>query len=97
MAGLCRSAPPVHPRGVEGRVCEFADETDIFLTPGSRFGPVDMLLTNFLLPKSTLLMLVSAFAGMKPIRDAYSHALDGGTFFSYGDRLFPEPEHAACR
>jgi len=69
-----------------GQVCEFAAETDIFITPGSRFGAVDMLLTNFHLPKSTLLMLVSAFAGMQPIRDAYAHALAGGyRFFSYGD------------
>ena len=45
-----------------------------------------MLVTNFHLPKSTLLMLVSAFAGMQPIRDAYTHALDGEyRFFSYGD------------
>ena len=79
-----------------GRVCEFADETDIFLTPGSRFGAVDMLLTNFHLPKSTLLMLVSAFAGMQPIRDAYSHALDGGyRFFSYGDACLLRLDPAA--
>ena len=64
----------------------FADETDIFITPGFRFGAVDMLLTNFHLPKSTLMMLVSAFAGMDPIRAAYAHALDHGyRFFSYGD------------
>ena len=69
-----------------GCVREFAAETDIFITPGFRFGAVDMLVTNFHLPKSTLLMLVSAFAGMQPIRDAYTHALDGGyRFFSYGD------------
>ena len=71
---------------VHGDVREYADETDIFITPGFRFGAVDMLMTNFHLPKSTLLMLVSAFAGMQPIRDAYAHALDGGyRFFSYGD------------
>ena len=69
-----------------GRVQAFADETDIFITPGYRFGVVDMLLTNFHLPKSTLMMLVSAFAGMDPIRAAYAHALDNGyRFFSYGD------------
>ena len=63
-----------------------ARETDIFITPGYRFGAVDMLLTNFHLPKSTLMMLVSAFAGMDPIRAAYAHALDRGyRFFSYGD------------
>ena len=71
---------------VHGDVREYADETDIFITPGFRFGAVDMLMTNFHLPKSTLLMLVSAFAGMQPIRNAYAHALDGGyRFFSYGD------------
>ncbi|MEX0502710.1 tRNA preQ1(34) S-adenosylmethionine ribosyltransferase-isomerase QueA [Alphaproteobacteria bacterium LSUCC0719] len=69
-----------------GRVQAFADETDIFITPGYRFGAVDMLLTNFHLPKSTLMMLVSAFAGMDPIRHAYAHALENGyRFFSYGD------------
>mgnify|MGYP006206869921 FL=1 len=69
-----------------GRIDAYAAETDIFITPGYRFGAVDMLLTNFHLPKSTLMMLVSAFAGMKPIRDAYAHALARGyRFFSYGD------------
>src|SRR5262249_34999425 len=56
------------PRAGEG-------ETDIFITPGYRFRTVDRLLTNFHLPKSTLLMLVSAFAGMEPIRRAYAHAI----------------------
>ena len=69
-----------------GRIDSYAAETDIFITPGYRFGAVDMLLTNFHLPKSTLMMLVSAFAGIQPIRDAYAHALAGGyRFFSYGD------------
>jgi len=69
-----------------GQVQAFADETDIFITPGYRFGVVDMLLTNFHLPKSTLMMLVSAFAGMDQIRHAYAHALGNGyRFFSYGD------------
>ena len=69
-----------------GRIDSYAAETDIFITPGFRFRAVDMLLTNFHLPKSTLMMLVSAFAGMRPIRDAYAHALDRGyRFFSYGD------------
>ena len=69
-----------------GDVREYADETDIFITPGFCFDAVDMLMTNFHLPKSTLLMLVSAFAGMQSIRNAYAHALDGGyRFFSYGD------------
>jgi S-adenosylmethionine:tRNA ribosyltransferase-isomerase len=79
-----------------GRIEPFADETDIFITPGHLFGAVDMLLTNFHLPKSTLMMLVSAFAGMQPIRDAYAHALDGGyRFFSYGDACLLRLDPAA--
>lgn len=85
-----------------GCIEPFADETDIFITPGHRFGAVDMLMTNFHLPKSTLMMLVSAFAGVQPIRDAYAHALDGGyRFFSYGDacllRLDPVARDDATR
>jgi S-adenosylmethionine:tRNA ribosyltransferase-isomerase len=65
-----------------------AAETDIFITPGYRFRVVDRLLTNFHLPKSTLLMLVSAFAGLQPIRRAYDHAIASGyRFFSYGDAM----------
>ena len=60
-------------------------ETDIFITPGYRFRVVDRLVTNFHLPKSTLLMLVSAFAGVETIRAAYRHAIDERyRFFSYG-------------
>lgn len=69
-------------------------ETALFITPGYRFRVVDLLLTNFHLPKSTLLMLVSAFGGMETIRAAYRHAIaDRYRFFSYGDAmlLFPEP------
>lgn len=63
-------------------------ETDIFITPGYRFRVVDRLVTNFHLPKSTLLMLVSAFAGVETIRQAYRHAIDGRyRFFSYGDAM----------
>jgi S-adenosylmethionine:tRNA ribosyltransferase-isomerase len=63
-------------------------ETDIFITPGYTFRVVDRLVTNFHLPKSTLLMLVSAFAGMDTIRDAYRHAIDERyRFFSYGDAM----------
>ena len=63
-------------------------ETDLFITPGFEFRIADRLLTNFHLPKSTLLMLVSAFAGMDPIREAYQHAIDAGyRFFSYGDAM----------
>ncbi|ACR27802.1 tRNA preQ1(34) S-adenosylmethionine ribosyltransferase-isomerase QueA [Burkholderia glumae] len=63
-------------------------ETDIFITPGYRFRVVDRLVTNFHLPKSTLLMLVSAFAGIEPIRAAYRHAIaERYRFFSYGDAM----------
>ncbi len=63
-------------------------ETDIFITPGYRFRVVDRLVTNFHLPKSTLLMLVSAFAGVEAIRDAYRHAIaERYRFFSYGDAM----------
>ena len=63
-------------------------ETDLFITPGFRFRLVDRLLTNFHLPRSTLLMLVSAFAGMMPIRRAYRHAVsERYRFFSYGDAM----------
>jgi S-adenosylmethionine:tRNA ribosyltransferase-isomerase len=63
-------------------------ETDIFITPGYRFRVVDRLVTNFHLPKSTLLMLVSAFAGIDTIRAAYQHAIDERyRFFSYGDAM----------
>ena len=63
-------------------------ETDIFITPGYRFRIVDRLVTNFHLPKSTLLMLVSAFAGVETIRTAYRHAIESRyRFFSYGDAM----------
>jgi len=66
-------------------------ETDIFITPGYRFNVVDALVTNFHLPKSTLLMLVSAFAGQDTIRAAYAHAIaERYRFFSYGDAMFLE-------
>jgi S-adenosylmethionine:tRNA ribosyltransferase-isomerase len=64
-------------------------ETNLFITPGFQFKTVDCLLTNFHLPKSTLLMLVSAFAGMDNIRTAYQHAIaQKYRFFSYGDAMF---------
>lgn len=63
-------------------------ETRIFITPGYRFRVVDVLLTNFHLPKSTLLMLVSAFGGMEQMRAAYRHAVEKEyRFFSYGDAM----------
>ncbi len=68
-------------------------ETDIFITPGYRFKVVDRLFTNFHLPKSTLLMLVSAFAGMDNIKKAYAHAISAQyRFFSYGDAMLIEQQ-----
>ena len=75
----------------DGRLRAGPAETDIFITPGYRFRVVDRLITNFHLPKSTLLMLVSAFAGCATIRAAYRHAIDDGyRFFSYGDAMLLE-------
>lgn len=77
----------------EGIVEPFAAETDIFITPGYRFRAADALITNFHLPRSTLFMLVSAFAGLARMKRAYAHTIAGGyRFYSYGDAslLFPE-------
>ena len=72
--------------GEDGVVRPFADETAIFITPGYRFRAADVLMTNFHLPKSTLFMLVSAFAGRSAMRAAYEHAIETGyRFYSYGD------------
>lgn len=69
-----------------GTIRPFADETAIFITPGYRFRVADGLMTNFHLPKSTLFMLVSAFAGTETMRAAYEHAIATGyRFYSYGD------------
>jgi S-adenosylmethionine:tRNA ribosyltransferase-isomerase len=66
-------------------------DTDIFITPGYRFRVVDRLLTNFHLPRSTLLMLVSAFAGVDHVRALYRHAIEARyRFFSYGDAMLLE-------
>ena len=71
-------------------------ETDIFITPGYRFRVVDRLITNFHLPKSTLLMLVSAFAGTQTMRAAYRHAVaQRYRFFSYGDAMLLERQDHA--
>lgn len=68
------------------RVTSICRNTDIFITPGYKFGAVDVLLTNFHLPKSTLFMLVSAFAGLDEMKTAYKHAIaEKYRFFSYGD------------
>jgi len=72
--------------GADGRVQPFAGATDIFITPGYGFRAVDLLLTNFHLPRSTLFMLVAAFAGLERMQAAYRHAVDSGyRFYSYGD------------
>jgi S-adenosylmethionine:tRNA ribosyltransferase-isomerase len=69
-----------------GRLEPFVGDTDIFITPGFRFRTVDVLMTNFHLPKSTLFMLVSAFAGLDTMKAAYAHAIGNGyRFYSYGD------------
>ena len=72
--------------GRDGSVGAFAGETDIFLRPGHVFRTADLLMTNFHLPRSTLFMLVSAFAGTARMRAAYEHAIAAGyRFYSYGD------------
>jgi S-adenosylmethionine:tRNA ribosyltransferase-isomerase len=70
----------------DGTIKPFAGETAIFITPGYRFRAVDILMTNFHLPRSTLFMLVSAFSGIDIMKAAYAHAIAGGyRFYSYGD------------
>jgi len=70
----------------DGSLAPFAGETAIFITPGYRFRAVDLLLTNFHLPKSTLFMLVAAFSGLEVMQSAYAHAIAAGyRFYSYGD------------
>jgi S-adenosylmethionine:tRNA ribosyltransferase-isomerase len=79
----------------DGTIQPFDGETSIFITPGYRFRAVDILLTNFHLPRSTLFMLVSAFCGLEAMKHAYAHAIAGGyRFYSYGDAslLFRAPE-----
>ena len=76
----------------EDRIVQpFAGDTSIFITPGYRFKAVDVLLTNFHLPRSTLFMLVSAFSGLERMRAAYEHAIAAGyRFYSYGDACLLE-------
>ncbi len=72
--------------GETGEIRPWAGETAIFITPGYRFRAVDLLMTNFHLPRSTLFMLVSAFSGLDAMQSAYAHAIrDGYRFYSYGD------------
>ncbi len=72
----------------DGRVEARRGETDLFLRPGARFRAVDALLTNFHLPRSSLLLLVAAFAGREPVLAAYAEAIRAGyRFYSYGDAM----------
>jgi S-adenosylmethionine:tRNA ribosyltransferase-isomerase len=73
-------------RDHDGEIKAWSGETDIFITPGFRFRAIDLLLTNFHLPRSTLFMLVSAFAGLERMKMAYAHAVERRyRFYSYGD------------
>ncbi len=75
----------------DGTVLPFAGDTALFILPGYRFKVVDRLVTNFHLPRSTLLMLVSAFSGRERMLAAYAHAVRAGyRFHSYGDACFLE-------
>lgn len=79
-----------------GDLRPYRGETDLFIYPGRRFHCVDAMLTNFHLPRSTLLMLVCAFAGRDNVLRAYGHAVDRGyRFFSYGDAMFVSPAAGA--
>jgi S-adenosylmethionine:tRNA ribosyltransferase-isomerase len=70
----------------DGAIRPFSGDTSIFITPGYRFRAVDLLMTNFHLPRSTLFMLVSAFSGLETMQSAYAHAIANGyRFYSYGD------------
>jgi S-adenosylmethionine:tRNA ribosyltransferase-isomerase len=76
-----------------GELRPFNGETDLFILPGYRFRSVDAMITNFHLPQSSLLMLVSAFAGRERMLDAYAHAVrEKYRFFSYGDAMFLTPQ-----
>jgi len=76
-----------------GQIKPFIGDTDIFIFPGYKFKTVDALITNFHLPKSTLLMLVSAFSGKDHVMSAYAHAIkEKYRFFSYGDAMFLSPQ-----
>ncbi|MFG6593969.1 tRNA preQ1(34) S-adenosylmethionine ribosyltransferase-isomerase QueA [Sulfitobacter sp. 1A13368] len=82
----------------EGEITAWEGDTDIFITPGFKFNVADGLMTNFHLPKSTLMMLVSALMGVQRVKDIYAHAIgEGYRFFSYGDSslLLPEAQKPA--
>jgi S-adenosylmethionine:tRNA ribosyltransferase-isomerase len=77
--------------GAPGEVAAGPGATELFITPGHRFRAVDVLMTNFHLPRSTLLMLVSAFAGRDRVLAAYREAVDAGyRFYSYGDAMLAD-------
>ena len=90
-AGSSPSAPPAlrlleTAAEPDGSVRPFLGETELFVLPGHQFRAVDLLMTNFHLPRSTLFMLVCAFAGTARMRAAYAHAIAAGyRFYSYGD------------
>jgi S-adenosylmethionine:tRNA ribosyltransferase-isomerase len=72
--------------GDDGVIHPFDGETALFITPGYRFHAVDVMMTNFHLPRSTLFMLVAAFCGLEVIKRAYAHAIsEDYRFYSYGD------------
>lgn len=76
----------------QGRLRPFSGETAIFITPGYRFRAVDLMMTNFHLPRSTLFMLVAAFSGLDLMKRAYAHAISAGyRFYSYGDACLLHP------
>jgi S-adenosylmethionine:tRNA ribosyltransferase-isomerase len=80
---------------VDGELLPYAGETSIFIFPGYRIRSVDAMVTNFHLPESTLLMLVSAFAGKERVLAAYEHAVrERYRFFSYGDAMLLWPEES---
>ena len=84
--------------GEDGQLKAFAGETDIFITPGYKFRAVDLMLTNFHLPRSTLFMLVAAFSGLDTMKRAYAHAIESGyRFYSYGDAclLYPAKSNSS--
>ncbi len=90
--GCCRrytSVRSLEAASADGALKPFAGDTRLFITPGYRFKSVDAMITNFHLPESTLLMLVSAFSGYEQIMAAYCHAVEQRyRFFSYGDAMF---------
>jgi len=78
--------------GPDGSIAPGAGSTELFIRPGYRFRCVDLLMTNFQLPRSTLLMLVSAFGGKEKVLAAYREAVtEGYRFYSYGDAMLVAP------